>query len=206
MYLPPHYATNDGEAREIVRSGRAADFVTATESGPVVSFLPYVFDEAGGRLLAHFARGNQHWKERALGCSTAIIHRPHGYVSADWYPSTRETGGSGPTWNYVVAHARGDIVIHDDPQWAIESIRHLIDVNEADLGSSWSLDDVSEDYLRKRVRGVVAFEFVIDTIEAKVKLSQNKPQQDVDSVIAHLRQEGSAVADDMQRHYGAGQQ
>ena len=50
----------------------------------------------------------------------------------------------------------------------------------------WSVDDAPTDFIAKQLRAIVGIELVIDRIEAKRKLSQNRGQADVDGAIAGL--------------------
>ncbi len=43
-----------------------------------------------------------------------------------------------------------------------------------------------------QLRAIVGVELVVDRIEAKFKLSQNRPEADIDGVVAGLRAEGDA--------------
>jgi transcriptional regulator len=39
------------------------------------------------------------------------------YVSPSFYPTMAKDGRVVPTWNYVVVHAGGPLVVHDDKTW-----------------------------------------------------------------------------------------
>jgi transcriptional regulator len=57
--------------------------------------------------------------------------------------------------------------------------------------------DAPDDYVATLARGIVAFEIVVERVEAKAKLSQNKSEADRDGVVDDLsgRPGGAAVAD-----------
>jgi len=71
-------------------------------------------------------------------------------------------------------------------------VRRLTNVNEADFEHPWSVDDAPERYITGQLRAIVGIELVITRIEAKSKLSQNRPDADVDGVVAGLRARGQA--------------
>jgi transcriptional regulator len=54
----------------------------------------------------------------------------------------------------------------------------------------WSVDDAPRPFLTGQLRAIVGVEVVISRIEAKAKLSQNRPGADIDGVIAGLRTRG----------------
>jgi transcriptional regulator len=91
-----------------------------------------------------------------------------------------------PTWNYSTAHVYGDLVIHDDPEWLAGQVRRLTDLNEAHFDHPWTVDDAPERYIAGQLRAIVGLELVITRIEAKAKLSQNRPAADIEGVVAGL--------------------
>jgi len=62
--------------------------------------------------------------------------------------------------------------------------------------------DLPDDYLRKMIGGIVAFEIPLTRLEGKFKLSQNRPIRDRQRVIATL----AASADPTQRALAAAMQ
>ena len=122
-------------------------------------------------------------------------HRPGAgrYVSPTWYASKAEHGRVVPTWNYVTAHVYGQLVIHDDPVWVEALVRRLTERHErctAATGRPWTVDDAPARFIEGQLRAIVGVEVVISRIEAKLKLSQNRPAADIDGVIAGLQQRG----------------
>jgi transcriptional regulator len=158
--------------------------------------LPFVHDREHGTLLGHFARNNDHW-ERADGQRCLVIVRgPDAYISPSWYASKAEHGRVVPTWNYVTAHVHGTVTVHDDVEWLADLVRRLTDLHEADRPDPWSVEDAPERFFRGQLRAIVGVEVRIERIDAKVKLSQNRPAADVDGVIAGLRSIGDTAAAD----------
>lgn len=54
----------------------------------------------------------------------------------------------------------------------------------------WRMTDAPAEYIGRLVGGVVGVELQIDSMVGKWKLSQNRPPEDRDGVMAGLRQEG----------------
>jgi transcriptional regulator len=69
-------------------------------------------------------------------------------------------------------------------------VRRLTDHHEAGTPAPWSVDDAPEPFLRGQLRAIVGVEVAISRIEAKFKLSQNRPAADVDGVVEGLRRAG----------------
>ena len=199
MYIPAHFAPDDETVGELLRNHGAADLVTLTEQGLVATMLPFIYlPEVGehGALYGHVARNNDQWKLPAVGDALAIVRGPDAYVSPTWYASKAEHGRVVPTWNYVTAHVYGQFVVHDDPVWTERLVRRLTAKHEAANAHPWSVDDAPRVFIEGQLRAIVGIEVAISRIEAKAKLSQNRPAADVAGVIAGLRERGDARSAD----------
>lgn len=193
MYVPAHFAAGEDDVRELLAGNGVADLVTPTAAGLVATLLPFVHDpDAGprGALLGHVARNNPHWTAEPAGESLVIVRGPDAYVSPSWYATKAEHGRVVPTWNYVTAHVYGDLVVHDDPAFVDGVVRRLTERHEAESGGGWSVDDAPERFVAGQLRAIVGVEVRITRIEAKLKLSQNRPAADVDGVVAGLMERG----------------
>jgi transcriptional regulator len=203
MYVPAHFAADDEAVRELLVHHGAADLITATPDGLVATLLPFIYaPDVGehGALLGHVARNNTQWQQPANGEALVIVRGPDAYVSPSWYPSKQEHGRVVPTWNYVTAHVYGRLVVHDDPLWLEALVRRLTEKFEEGSVAPWSVDDAPPRYVAGQLRAIVGLEVVITRIEAKAKLSQNRPSADIDGVIDGLQDHGDdAVADAVRR-------
>jgi len=197
MYVPAHFAADDATVRELLSRPQAADLVTMTPDGLVSTFLPFVFDgEAGerGALLGHVARNNDQWRLPVTGEALVIVHGPDAYITPGWYASKAEHGRVVPTWNYLTAHVYGRLVVHDDPRWLDALVRRLTDLHEASEPAPWSVDDAPEKFVAGQLRAIVGVELQITRIEAKLKMSQNRPTADIDGVEAGLETRGDGAS------------
>jgi transcriptional regulator len=162
--------------------------------------LPMAWDEPRSRpglgefgaLVGHVAIKNDQWREPAIGDAMAIVSGPDAYVTPSWYETKREHGRVVPTWNYVIAHAHGRLVIHREASWLEANVRRLVALHEARREEPWAVDDAPETYIAGQLRAIVGVELFIDRLDAKWKLSQNRSAADVDGVIAGLEAEGEA--------------
>jgi transcriptional regulator len=197
MYLPKHFKARDPEAQELLQGVRAADLVSQTDQGLFATFLPLLYDaDAGthGALLGHVARKNDHWRLGAIGEALVIAHGSDAYISPGFYPSKREHGKVVPTWNYETAHVYGELVIHDDPAWLENIVRRLTERHETASARPWSVDDAPREYIDGQLRAIVGVELRITRVEAKLKLGQNRSADDIDGVIAGLRERGDEAS------------
>jgi transcriptional regulator len=209
MYIPAHFAADEATVDELLRHHGAADLVTLTDEGMMATLLPFIYVPPGesntagphGALHGHLARNNPQWKRESLGEALIIVRGPDAYITPGWYASKTEHGRVVPTWNYVTAHVYGRFMVHDDPVWTENLVRRLTAKHEAyRKDDAWSVDDAPRAFIEGQLRAIVGVELEITRIEAKVKLSQNRPAADVEGVIAGLRERGdTASADAVER-------
>jgi transcriptional regulator len=191
VYIPHFNAMADAdEARALIEAVGTAQLVTVGPDGyPVATLLPVIWDDE--RLVFHLARANQHWKAIAPDSpALAIVTGPQGYVSPSWYATKAEHGKVVPTWNYSAVEFRGRATVHDDPGWLLEAVTRLTDLHEETRAERWLVTDAPEDYVRKQLRAIVGVEMVVERLEGKAKLSQNRSDEDRTGVIDGLRREG----------------
>ncbi|TDU89049.1 PaiB family negative transcriptional regulator [Kribbella voronezhensis] len=191
MYVPSHFAADDAVVQDLLTNHGAANLITATADGLLATFLPLVYDAEAGALLGHVARNNPQWKTPVLGEALAIVAGPDAYISPSSYASKAEHGRVVPTWNYVTAHVYGDLVIHDDATWLDSLVRRLTSKHESSRPAPWSVDDAPAAYVAGQLRAIVGLELRITRIEAKAKLSQNRPTADIAGVVTTLETEGA---------------
>ena len=197
MYVPGHFAADEAVVTELLRNHGAADLVTVTPQGLAATLLPFVYEPSIGSLGAlhgHLARNNDQWKLPVTGEALVIVRGPDAYITPGWYASKTEHGRVVPTWNYVTAHVYGRLVVHDDPTWTEDLVRRLTAKHEAYRDQPWSVDDAPRAFIEGQLRAIVGIELEITRIEAKAKLSQNRPATDVDGVITGLRERGDLAS------------
>jgi transcriptional regulator len=198
MYIPEHFKPTDDDVLSLLRDHGAVDLITVTVRGLLATLLPMAWDEPGSRpglgehgaLLGHVAIKNDQWREPAIAESMAIVRGPDAYISPSWYVAKREHGRVVPTWNYVTIHAYGRLVIHEDPSWLEANVRRLVETFEGARDAPWGVDDAPRPYIEGQLRAIVGVELLIDRLEAKSKLSQNRSEADIDGTIAGLEADG----------------
>lgn len=203
MYTPRHFAEERDEVTlALMRAAGFGHLVVTTDDGLDATPIPFLVDDEMSVVRAHVARPNPVW--RLAPCDALlIVPVTDAYVSPSWYPSKAEHGKVVPTWNYEVVHVHGRLVAHDDDDWIFRQINDLTEFNESPLPTPWGVADAPDDYIAATQRGVVGIELTVDRIVAKRKLSQNRPDADVEGVVRGLGERGDgrsrAVVDGMQR-------
>lgn len=198
LYNPRHFATADAQAiRRVLTEYGFATLITSANDEVVVSHVPVLFEpDSGthGSVIGHVADANPHAAAMALGASFLVFQGPSGYVSPNWYANP---AGSVPTWNYIAIHAHGSIERLD----GIQDKRAIVDAlsarHEASLPRPWTSAKMDPPLLEKMLGAIVGFRMVVERIDAKFKLSQNRSSEDRAGVIAGLEERGSSTADSL---------
>jgi transcriptional regulator len=201
MYVPAAFEETRPEViAAFLAEHPMAQLVTLTEAGLVATPLPMLYepDAAGdglGSLVGHVARANRHWSQASTAVEAlAIFTGANAYVSPNWYPSKAEHGKVVPTWNYETVHVRGTFVVHDDAEWTKALVTRLTERHESSMAAPWRVSDAPADYIDSMVRAIVGVEVRITSIQAKRKLSQNRPAEDAASVAENLAALGGQAA------------
>jgi transcriptional regulator len=187
MFIPSAFELKDPDIiAELV--DRHSFGVIASSGGeePFVSHLPLVYEPDRGEhgtLLAHLAAHNPHAAIlRTGGPVRVIITGPHGYVSPLWYQARFAV----PTWNYAAVHLIGHPTMIDDSEGKLALVEKLSARHDAEGIASWAplADPKWPAYIEKMLAGIVGVEIAVQRVEAKGKLSQNRPKIDRDAVIS----------------------
>lgn len=200
MYVPRHFAVDDPAAVDAFLAAHpAGQLVTVGPDGaPDVTLVPYVLD--GDRVRVHLARANEHWRRvRDDAPGLFVVTGADAYVSPGWYASKREHGRVVPTWNYSAVHLRGTVRVHDDPEWLLDLVTSLTDRHESGRREPWAVTDAPERYVTGQLKAIVGVELLVEQVEAKAKLSQNRSVDDRLGTIAGLEAEPSAGTHDVAR-------
>ncbi|MBN9407607.1 MAG: FMN-binding negative transcriptional regulator [Burkholderiales bacterium] len=175
MYLPRQFSSADpAHARDLMRGHPFASLVSTDDDGfPFVTHLPLHLEEEGGplRLLGHVARPNPHWRHlQARPEALVTFLGPHAYLSPAVYPDLARV----PTWNYLAVHCRVRARLIDDAGAKDALLKKLIGDHEPAYAQQWR--DLGEDFARRMLAGIVAFELDVLQLDCKLKLNQHRPE------------------------------
>jgi len=184
MLERPEYAWpgTDADLRALVAEHPWVTLVSSTPHGLVVSHLPVVPDPGlpDVAVLGHLPVTDATDHHLGEVPTVMVVQGVHGYVSASWYVG----GPYVPTWNYVVAH------LHGRPERlgaeaTFEVLERTVDHFEQHRPEPFRLDQVGG-YAARLAPPVVGFRLLPSRVEAKAKLSQDKPATDLAAVLAGL--------------------
>ncbi len=196
MYLPRAFAEPDLTALDdLIARDNFITLITVHDGAPVTSHLPVLYLREGHdvELRGHWARQNP--QSRHAGRALAIVHGPHAYVSPSWYPDKDEAARV-PTWNYAIAHLKGDLTTFEDEASLAVIVDDLSRQHEARAGSDWRYEHARED-IRSQLRGIIGFRMTVDHVTLKFKLSQNHPLANRIQVLAQLERQPREASRDV---------
>ena len=205
MRRTPHYLMTDPEeVRRLIRQHPWGTFVAHTDAGIVASHYPVVLEEPTAddpdaiSIVSHVGRPDEQALELDGGQEILlIVQGPHGYVSPGWYPE----GDVIPTWNHVTAHLWGvPEVLGPEENYGV--LEDLVDRFEARMPEPRALR-LDEEGTRRVAKGTVGLPLRVTRFDARAKLSQNRPPEVRERIMAELRVDGPysspALAGEMAR-------
>ncbi len=195
MYVPKNFVIADRDTLfQFIHENSFALLVTTGDDGvPVATHIPIELlptDENQFQLVGHLAKANPQWK--LLGRDTpalAIFSGPHRYISSSWYDHVNV-----PTWNYISVHVTGQTSLLTQDE-TLEFLRKQVDKHETHSTCPVSVNSMTEDFVRKEMRGIVAFKMTIDSIQGAAKLSQNRDDKNYQNIITELQKQGNQDAE-----------
>jgi transcriptional regulator len=175
MYMPASFTVEDRAhvLRVMTQHPFALVVGPAGEDGaPCATHIPMVAVDSGAGLVleGHMARANPHWRSLAGAREVlAIFGGPNAYVSPSYY----DTRLSVPTWNYIAVHAYGALTLIEDRASKDALLKGLIERHEPAYAEQWR--GLPDDYTGRMLDAIVGLRIQVTRVEAKFKLSQNRP-------------------------------
>ena len=179
---------DESEMRALMRSYDFALLLVPGEPDLAATHIPMKLADERLVLIGHVAMANPASAAIRAGKEAIVVFTgPHAYISPTWYSRPHENV---PTWNYVAVHAFGTLV----PLQGVEAERALSS-QIADFESEWRITQLEEKRRAMLERAIQPFEFEIERLEGKAKLSQNKPLEERLRIAHALNERGEhAVA------------
>lgn len=214
MYMPAHFEENRPEVlHRLIAEQPFGALITNGPNGLDANHVPFdaqlVAEEDNASasqsrfiLRAHVARANPVWKEAATHPEALVIFQgPAAYISPTWYPSKHEAHRQVPTYNYIVVHAHGRIVVRDDEPFVRGLVARLTRKMEAGEAVPWKMGDAPADFITQMLGAIVGIEIEVTRLVGKWKLGQNKEAADrrgaADTLLARPGEEQQAVGQAM---------
>lgn len=182
MYIPKLYREEDREKIiEFLKQNNFPALVSRDGEKLVATHLPVeVIEGKEGTLtiLGHMSCANPQWKSFGEQEVLLVFQGAHTYISPRWYNHINV-----PTWNYMMVHVYGKVcAVEGEKLYSLLS--SLVGHHEA--GSSYSLEGLPEDFVKKEMKGVFGFMLDVTRIDASYKLSQNRNNEDHENIVREL--------------------
>ena len=185
MYIPSFNKFEDMQnIVAFMQTYSFATIISVKDGLPVATHLPFVVKESNGHIIlsSHFAKANPQSADILNGDTLIIFTEPHAYIS----PKNYEKELNVPTWNYLAVHAYGKCKLLEGADKKATLLEEMIKLYEVDYLNQW--DNLPDDYKHKMMNGIVAFDMIVDDLQAKAKLSQNRSEKEQENIIKRLSQ------------------
>jgi transcriptional regulator len=190
MYNLSYFKEQD--PAEVIAFAKAHPFVFLcgcdTDNKPVATQVPVFIDEKDGKLFlsGHIMKKTDHHLAFEQNPNVlAVFTGPHTYVSASWYSDKQQ----GSTWNYTSVHAKG-VIRFLDHQALLDVLQRTTDHFENNPYSGANFKDLSNEYVEKMAKAIVAFEIEVTAVDHVFKLSQNRDEKSYDNIVHKLKEQG----------------
>lgn len=177
------------EIRRVIEANPWATIVSSTDDGLVASHYAVLLDDDRDDLtiVAHVGRPDDLIHGLGQRELLVVFQGPHGYVSPGWYGDVPAV----PTWNYTAVHLAGtpEILTPDENLRVLDRLVERFENGMPEPRLMWQRPNDAA-FVERLAAGTVGFRLTPARVVAKRKLSQNKPVETIESVIAALESEG----------------
>lgn len=190
MRQNPSFTLADvAEIRRVVGANPWATIVSHGPDGLVASHYVVLLDDDREDLtvVGHVGRPDDLIHGMGDRELLVVFQGPHGYISPSWYGDVQAV----PTWNYTAVHLAGiPEILSDEENLAV--LDRLVDRFEGRMPEPRRMWERPNDpaFVTRLASGTVGFRLTPTRVVAKRKLSQNKPAETVEAVIAELSGSG----------------
>jgi transcriptional regulator len=202
MYIPDIYKNgNRSEILRFIEENSFAILINQSNDKINATHIPLFIEESNDHQLilsGHISKLNPQCENFAEnGTVLAIFSGAHSYISSSWYDYEEV-----PTWNYLAVHVEGKIEILNEEQKLLH-LENLVNKYAKNSENPISTKSLSEKTMRQ-ANGILAFNIIVQNIDAVKKLSQNKSENNKKSIISHLEKsenEGAkSIANEMKNN------
>jgi transcriptional regulator len=198
------------EVRRLIAGYGWSLLVTGGADGLAVAHVPCLLDpehDPGGDarelvVIGHAARSDPAVARLADGHEALLVFQgPHGYISPAWY----EDGPYVPTWNFTVVHVYGVPEVLEGDE-GFDVLARTVEHFESERDDPWLLAGEAMEHAHRIAGGTLPFRVRATRVDAKAKLSQDKPREVQERVVVALESDGRyrqpALAEEMRRTLG----
>ncbi|MCR2785496.1 MULTISPECIES: FMN-binding negative transcriptional regulator [unclassified Microbacterium] len=204
MRQNPSFAMTDvAELRRLIDENPWMTLVSGTPDGLVASHYAVLLDDTRDDLTVVAHMGKPDDLIHGLGERELLVvaQGPHGYISPGWYGDVAAV----PTWNFVSVHLSGvpELLSPEENLAVLDRLVARFESGMSQPRLMWERPN-DADFIHRLEKGTVGFRLTPTRVVAKRKLSQNRPDEVVETIIAELDAGSSPyadprLADEMQR-------
>jgi transcriptional regulator len=194
MYIPSLFLETDlDKIAQFIKTHPLGLMVANVDGDLVGNHLPFMALSGGiavgSKLISHTAKANPIWKVGEKKQKVLLVFSGfETYISPSSYPSKGETHKVVPTYNYLSVHINGTLSAIQGEEDKYHIVKILTEKMESSRKNPWAVSDAPKDYIETMLANIVGVELVIEKMEAKWKVSQNRPARDRQGVIDDLRE------------------
>ncbi|GAA3647020.1 FMN-binding negative transcriptional regulator [Microbacterium marinilacus] len=190
MRQNPSFAFTDvAELRRLIDRNPWVTLVSHAAEGLVASHYAVLLDEGRDDLtiVGHVGRPDDAVHGLGDGELLVVVQGPHGYVSPGWYGE----GAAVPTWNFVSAHLAGvpEILTAEENLAVLDRLVARFERPMPSPRLMWERPNDAQ-FIERLERGTVGFRLTPTRVTAKRKLSQNRPDEVIETIIGELSGDG----------------
>ena len=186
MRQNPSFAMTDvAELRRVIDENPWVTLVSHTDDGLVASHYAVLLDDTRDDLtiVGHVGKPDDlihGLGEREL---LVVVQGPHGYISPGWYGDVAAV----PTWNFDSVHLSGvpELLSTEENLAVLDRLVARFEGSMPQPRLLWERPN-DADFVHRLEKGTVGFRLTPTRVVAKRKLSQNKPDDVVETIVTEL--------------------
>lgn len=186
MYIPEHFKMNsERKIQKMIAANPLAHIFYQHEQGLELESIPtYVDWERGdqGCIEGHISKQNPLAAQNGQRVLAAYQGRSF-YVSPSLYERKKIDGMVVPTWNFETIQVNGVFELMQDGAWLLDHLERMTAMREMGLEQPWKVSDAPVEFISRVKEGIVGFQIRISQIQAKEKMSQNRPSKDIARIL-----------------------
>ncbi len=111
----------------------------------------------------------------------------HTYISSSWYDHINVS-----TWNYEAVQIYGNVKIMSNGE-LYEHLKKLTDKYETSQKCPMTVEKMGKEFVEKEMKGALGIKIIPTEIKIKQKLSQNRDENNLKSIIENLEKSDSLM-------------
>lgn len=188
MYQLPYFVEKDRQkVIDFMKENYFAAIVGWDGTYPVATQIPLQITATQNQITlhGHIMRNTDHCIAFEKFPNVMVLFTgANAYISASWYSEPEQAS----TWNYMTVQAKG-IISFGNEATTLASIKKVTDMHEG--SSPAGFNKISDAYITKHSKAIVAIEIQVSQLENVFKLSQNKDDASKMNIIQALLKTGN---------------